>query len=137
MPNFRIVKRYLIVNADDFGLSHGVNRGVIKAHEQGIVTSASLMVRWPAAAAAAAYCHEHPGLSAGLHFDLGQWTYRNGNWESLYEVAPVNDVAALKREADLQLGAYLRLLGRNPSHLDSHQHVHRQEPARFSGSSVP
>jgi predicted glycoside hydrolase/deacetylase ChbG (UPF0249 family) len=47
--------RYLIVNADDFGQSHGVNRGVIEAFENGIVTSASLMVRWPAAVEAAAY----------------------------------------------------------------------------------
>jgi len=47
-------QRYLIVNADDFGQSQGVNRGVIAAHEHGIVTSASLMVRWPAAIEAAA-----------------------------------------------------------------------------------
>jgi len=38
-------RRYLIVNADDFGQSPGVNRGIIQAHEHGIVTSASLMVR--------------------------------------------------------------------------------------------
>ena len=44
--------RSLIVNADDFGQSRGVNRGVIEAHERGIVTSASLMVRWPAAESA-------------------------------------------------------------------------------------
>lgn len=47
--------RFLIVNADDFGQSPGVNRGIIEAHEHGIVTSASLMVRWPAATEAAAY----------------------------------------------------------------------------------
>src|SRR4051794_16830036 len=47
--------RYVIVNADDFGQSRGINRGIILAHEQGIVTSASLMVRWAAAAEAAAY----------------------------------------------------------------------------------
>ena len=41
-------KRFLIVNADDFGLSEGVNRGIIEAHERGIVTSASLMVLKPA-----------------------------------------------------------------------------------------
>ena len=52
-------KRFLIVNADDFGLSEGVNRGIIEAHERGIVTSASLMVLKPAAASAAAYGREH------------------------------------------------------------------------------
>ena len=51
--------RYLIVNADDFGLSPGVNRGVVQAHERGIVTSASLMVRQPAAGAAAACARAH------------------------------------------------------------------------------
>ena len=56
----------LIVNADDFGQSPGVNRGIIEAHEHGIVTSASLMVRWPAAASAAAYAREHARLGLGL-----------------------------------------------------------------------
>ena len=42
------MKRCLIVNADDFGQSTGVNQGIITAYEQGIVTSASLLVRWPA-----------------------------------------------------------------------------------------
>ena len=68
--------RFLIVNADDFGQSAGVNRGVAMAHEQGIVTSASLMVRWPAATGAAAFGRAHPGLSVGLHVDLGEWARR-------------------------------------------------------------
>ncbi len=42
-------RRFLIVNADDFGQSPGINHGIIKAFEKGIVTSASLMVRFPAA----------------------------------------------------------------------------------------
>ena len=46
-------ERYLVVNADDFGRSEGVNRGILRAHERGIVTSTSLMVRWPAAEHAA------------------------------------------------------------------------------------
>jgi predicted glycoside hydrolase/deacetylase ChbG (UPF0249 family) len=125
-----VVDRYLIVNADDFGLSSGVNRGIIKAHEQGIVTSASLMVRMPGAAEAAAYGREHPRLSIGLHFDMGEWTYREGRWVSVYEVAPVHDGSAVGRQADCQLAAFRRLLGRNPSHIDSHQHVHRHEPVR-------
>ena len=58
-------KRFLIVNADDFGLSEGVNRGIIEAHERGIVTSASLMVLKPSAVSAAAYSREHLRLRRG------------------------------------------------------------------------
>ena len=55
-------KTYPIVNADDFGRSPGVNWGIIEAHGGGIVTSASLMVRWrPAAAKVAAYAMRTPG----------------------------------------------------------------------------
>src|SRR5215210_6058372 len=95
--------RFLIVNADDFGQSPGVNRGVIAAHERGIVTSASLMVRWPAAAEAAAYARARPGLSVGLHVDLGEWVYRDGAWAARYEVARADDRAAVAAELARQL----------------------------------
>ncbi len=72
-------ERGLIVNADDYGRSSGINRGVIKAHESGIVTSASLMVRWPAAVEAAEYCRDRPDLSLGLHVDLAEWVYVDGS----------------------------------------------------------
>ena len=49
----------LIVNADDFGQSAGINSGIIRAHEEGIVTSASLMVRYATAADAAAYAKKY------------------------------------------------------------------------------
>jgi predicted glycoside hydrolase/deacetylase ChbG (UPF0249 family) len=123
-------RRSLIVNADDFGQSPGVNRGIIEAHADGIVTSASLMVRWPAAAEAAAYAREHPGLSLGLHFDFGEWAYRNGTWEKLYEVVPEDDIPAVADEASRQLAAFRRLAGRDPTHLDSHQHAHLRKPMR-------
>ncbi len=122
--------RFLIVNADDFGLSPGVNRGIVEAHEHGIVTSASLMVRWPAAAEAAAYGRAHPELSVGLHVDLGEWVFRAGEWQDLYEVVNLEDRAAIEAEATRQLDLFRRLLGRQPTHLDSHQHVHRDDPAR-------
>ena len=64
--------RTLIVNADDFGRSAEINAGIVQAHRDGIVTSASLMVRWPAAVGAAAYARERPDLALGLHFDLGE-----------------------------------------------------------------
>ena len=78
------MRRAVIVNADDFGQSAGITRGIIAAHERGIVTSASLMVRWPAAAAAAAYARAHHRLSVGLHVDLGESVYRAGHWVALY-----------------------------------------------------
>jgi len=118
------------VNADDFGQSAGVNRGIIEAHEAGIVTSASLMVRWPTAVQAAAYARKHPALSIGLHFDFGEWIYHRGNWNSVYEVVPDSHVGAVAREASRQLTTFRRLVGRDPIHLDSHQNVHRRVPLR-------
>jgi chitin disaccharide deacetylase len=121
-------KRYLILNADDFGQSPGVNRGIIEAHERGIVTSASLMVRWPAAGEAAAYGLEHPDLSLGLHFDFWEWTCRRRTWAPLYQVVPEDDVEAVAHEASRQMAAFRRLVGRDPTHIDSHQHAHRKDP---------
>lgn len=123
-------EKHLIVNADDFGQIAAINRGIIEAHEHGIVTSTSLMTRWPAAEAAAHYAREHPKLSVGLHFDLGEWAYREGNWLPLYTVVPLDDVSAIKKEIALQLAKFRRLLGRQPTHIDSHQHLHLQEPVR-------
>lgn len=124
------MKRYLIVNADDFGQSVGVNQGIIAAHEQGIVTSASLMVRWPAAVEAATYAQAHPELSLGLHLDLGEWVYSDGAWATLYEVVRSDDAVAVAHEVACQIATFRRLVGREPTHIDSHQHVHRNQPTR-------
>lgn len=123
-------KRHLIVNADDFGQSDGVNRGIVEAYENGIVTSASLMVRWPAAVEAAGYSREHPELSLGLHFDLGEWIYRDDTWCPLYEVVSLDYAFAVREEMYRQLATFRSLVGRDPTHLDSHQHVHQHEPVR-------
>ncbi len=115
--------RHLIVNADDFGRSPGINEGVMQAYEQGIVTSASLMVRWPDAKSAAAYAGLE-GLALGLHVDLGEWVVREGQWKTLYRVVDPTDTHAVRDEVNHQLDLFRSLCGRNPSHLDSHQHVH-------------
>ena len=121
--------RLVVVNADDFGQSAGINRGVIEACEHGIVTSASLMVCWPTAAAAAAFARQAP-LSVGLHVDLGEWCYRRGEWVAGYQRVNLDDANAVEREIGTQLDRCCDLLGRPPTHLDSHQHVHRTEPSR-------
>ena len=128
--------RALIVNADDFGQSAGVTQGIIEAFERGIVRSASLMVRGREAAAAAAYGRDHPALSIGLHLDLGEWRFRDGRWQSLYEVVPLDDESAVGDEMARQLDRFRALMGTDPTHIDSHQHVHRREPARSAAIAV-
>jgi len=107
--------KYLIVNADDFGYTQGVNHGIIAAHEQGVVLSTSLMVDPPGAAEAATLARQYPQLGVGLHFVV---TNKNGPPIDLF------DVAAIEKELHRQYQRCCDLLGRLPTHLDSHHHVH-------------
>jgi predicted glycoside hydrolase/deacetylase ChbG (UPF0249 family) len=118
------------VNADDFGLSCGVNRGIVVAHERGIVTTTSLMVRARAANEAAEYARSHPSLGVGLHVDIAERKYEDDGWVLVYSHADEDDDAALLTEVRSQLDRFRQLVGRDPTHLDSHQHVHRKEPLR-------
>ncbi len=124
------MNRYLIVNADDFGRSRGVNDGVIACHEDGILTSASLMVRWPAAGEAAVYARRKSRFSVGLHVDLSEWTVDKGEWRPLYERVAEDDEAAVEAEIGAQLALFRELVGGDPTHIDGHQHVQREEPAK-------
>jgi predicted glycoside hydrolase/deacetylase ChbG (UPF0249 family) len=120
----------LIVNADDFGMSPGINAGIIAAHDRGIVTSASLMVRCPAATEAASMAAERPNLGIGLHLDIAEWVYHDGSWTAVYQVVPADDVDAIEVEVAKQLDWFHRLMRRAPTHIDSHQHVHMSEPIK-------
>lgn len=120
--------KQLIVNADDFGLSSGVNAGIAQAHLHGIVTSSSLMVRQCAAEEAAALARRLPRLAVGLHIDLWESVFRDGQWVRLYSRV-AEEGEAIEREVQAQLARFRELMGRQPDHLDTHQHVHRREPA--------
>jgi len=100
--------RLLIVTADDFGLSHGVNRGIVEAHREGILTSTSLMVHRPAAEQAADLVRECPALSVGLHLEL--------------DLAGAPDVPT---QLERQLSRFTALVGAPPTHVDSHHDVHK------------
>ena len=106
-----------IVNGDDFGASRGINRGILEAHEHGILTSASLMVNMPAAEDAVAQARHHRGLSVGLHFNLTN----EGE-----PVVDLGDVAACRAEVERQIERFVVLMGRLPTHLDTHHNVHRR-----------
>ena len=115
----------LIINADDFGLSPATNQGIVQCRQQGILTSASLMVRAPAAAEAARYAADDPSFSLGLHVELGEWEYRTGKWVQTAQVVSLDHSMAVRDEIYRQVDAFIKLTGKNPTHLDSHQHVHR------------
>jgi predicted glycoside hydrolase/deacetylase ChbG (UPF0249 family) len=122
--------RRLVVNADDFGLSAGINAGIVRAHTEGIVTSASLMVHGDAAREAVRATRELPGLDLGLHVDLAEWVCADGEWRAAYAIVDTADPDAVAGEFERQLDRFQTLTGRLPTHLDSHQHVHREEPTR-------
>src|SRR5688500_1911968 len=104
--------RWLIVNADDLGQSDCINAGIFESVEHGIVTSASMMVRWQAHRDAAAWARRQPSLGVGLHLDLGEWIIKDGEWEPLYEVVDVDDADAVRLELQRQLGLFEDALGR-------------------------
>lgn len=110
-------ERLLIVNADDLGTSTEINRGVLEACERGLVTSASLMVDRPGAAPFAKLDRGPSLLSVGLHATL---TTESG----VLEVELGDCRAELRR----QLARFRELLGREPTHLDSHHNVHLERP---------
>jgi predicted glycoside hydrolase/deacetylase ChbG (UPF0249 family) len=113
--------RYLIFNADDFGYSPGTNRGIVECHAHGVLTSTSLMVHGASAAEAAGLATEHPELAVGLHFDV---------WGEDEREFDTDDVPAVRDEFLRQLDLFRELLDRDPTHVDSHRHVHR-EPHLF------
>lgn len=113
----RVPARNLIVNADDFGAARGINQGIVHCHKHGVVTSTSLMVRGRAAAEASVLAHEHPALAVGLHWDLDSETSGNR--------VEMGDPRSVRGELERQLEDFHRLMGRPPTHVDSHHHVHR------------
>jgi predicted glycoside hydrolase/deacetylase ChbG (UPF0249 family) len=108
--------RMLVVNADDLGLSRGINDGILEAHTEGIVTSASLMVSAPGAAEAVRGAADHPEMSLGLHF--------------VDDDSDLDDPAVAARRFEVQLERFRSLVGRDPTHVDSHHHVHTSTPRR-------
>jgi predicted glycoside hydrolase/deacetylase ChbG (UPF0249 family) len=112
------LRRYVIFNADDFGQTPGITRGIVQCHREGVVTSTSLMVTGAAVDEAVAASKENPHLAIGLHFDLC------GEDERDFDTT---NISATRDEFYRQLDHFIKLTGRKPTHVDSHRHVHREE----------
>lgn len=131
-----------IFNADDFGISKGVNAAIVKAHREGILNSASLMINQKYAAEAVKLAKEMPELEMGLHVNLtneypaasaqeipllvdGQGKLKNGfvNLLLLSFLKPRQLRLQVEIEMRAQIAKYLTT-GLPLQHLDSHRHVH-------------
>jgi hopanoid biosynthesis associated protein HpnK len=139
------VLRSLVVNADDLGLTVGVNNGIFDAHDHGVLTSASLFANGRATADAIARALRRPSLGVGCHLTLvdGQPTLSPARVPSLIEGdgrfrtswKPFIVSCLLGRislaEVELELAAQIdriRSAGVTLTHLDAHKHVHAYPP---------
>jgi predicted glycoside hydrolase/deacetylase ChbG (UPF0249 family) len=131
-------QRRLIVNADDYGLSRGVNTGIIEAAERGVVTSTSMMVNLPGFDDAVALARSARSLSIGLHFNLTTGkplttapSLMRRSTGQFYPLATLLtrasfgfvDAAEVREECTAQIDRLLEA-GIQPTHIDSHRHVH-------------
>lgn len=132
----------LIVNADDFGLTAGVSRGILEARRRGIVTSTTLLANRSSDPALLEEL-KASGLGVGLHLNLtlGLPVSNPKRIPSLVDaegkfIRDAREAArrAKPEEARIEIGAQIdafrRLMGRFPTHLDSHHHVGRHEPVQ-------
>ena len=132
--------RRLIVNADDFGFTSGVNRAIVEAHSQGVVTSSTLMANGPAFSEAARLAetvpklsvgchvvltdgdpvlgaHQLPSLTAGPHFRDGMMAF------AARAIAGRMDAGEIAAEASAQIRK-IQASGIVVSHIDTHKHTH-------------
>jgi chitin disaccharide deacetylase len=140
--------RQLIVNADDFGYSPGVTRGIIEAHRRGIVTSTTVMVNMPGAPEAVEQALiDTPNLGLGLHLNLTagrpvvagdtipDLVGPNGEFHSrstAFARLSLMDPQQLEVEMRAQLSRFIDLAGRAPDHLDSHHHATYASPTTIN-----
>jgi chitin disaccharide deacetylase len=132
--------RRLIVNADDFGFTAGVNRAIVEAHLRGVVTSATLMANGPAFAEAAGLAKTVPKLSIGCHVVLTDGEpvlaaqqlpslttasrFRDGMFTfAVRAIAGRIDAAQITAETAAQIRK-IQSAGIAVSHIDTHKHTH-------------
>lgn len=125
-----ISSRFLIINADDLGISSEVNRGIFTAYGKGVITDSSLLITGPFSKEAIEEIKANPNFQVGLHINLDSVL----GWESLgkekftrqelhQHMNKTTFVKKIHQEIHEQIEAFLET-GLIPSHIDTHHHVH-------------
>lgn len=142
-----MTSRLLIINADDYGLTEGIARGVLRAHRHGVVTSVSVLAVGPCVRRTARWLADEPGLGTGAHLaligvdpplltrrEIPTLTTRRGGFPRDYRaflaraLAGRIDPADVEREFTAQLERLTGECGLRLTHLDTHQHLHLWPP---------
>jgi predicted glycoside hydrolase/deacetylase ChbG (UPF0249 family) len=143
--DFIDMDKYLIINADDYGISQGVCRGVIEGHLYGIITSTSVMINMPFTEEAIRKVqNEAPDLGIGLHInltsgypvlpaaDVQSLVTSEGIFRNLFHLAESPPISKhLQSEILAQFNRFAEITGGIPDHLDSHQFVTYILPVAF------
>jgi chitin disaccharide deacetylase len=135
------VANHLILNADDFGLSHEHNLAILQAHQAGSITSASLMMGQPGTAGAVAMAHATPTLAVGLHLALSDAVpvlppnlinrlVRSDGRFYPNEAALLRTAFSIegRRQLRAEIGAQFRAFGQTGlicDHVNTHRHSHQ------------
>jgi predicted glycoside hydrolase/deacetylase ChbG (UPF0249 family) len=139
------VPRSLVINADDLGLTVGVNNGIFDAHDRGVLTSASVFANARATDDALARALKRPALGVGCHLTLvdGQPTLSparvpsliedagrfRGSWKPFIVSCLLGRISLLEVEQELTAQIdRIRSAGVALTHLDAHKHVHAYPP---------
>ncbi|HEU4421853.1 MAG TPA: ChbG/HpnK family deacetylase [Pilimelia sp.] len=139
--------KLLIVNADDYGLTEAIARGILRAHREGVVTSTSVLAVGPALGRTARWLADHPRLATGAHLalvgedpplltrrEIPTLVTRTGGfphtWQGFLARAAAGrvDPADVEREFTAQLERLTRDHGLRLTHVDTHQHLHLWPP---------
>ncbi|MGA2132337.1 MAG: ChbG/HpnK family deacetylase [Bryobacteraceae bacterium] len=128
-----IYRKRLVTNGDDFGFTPDVNRGIVAAHRNGILTATTLMANGDAFDDAVRWARQTPSLDIGCHLVLIQGRSLLPPYKSLPASAPELLVALAARRIRVyeELEAQIRKIvaaGVRPTHLDSHKHTHLLPP---------
>lgn len=137
LPRRRI---HLIVNADDFNLTQGVSRGILQAHDYGIVTSTSFLINLPVSRSLVRELTKRKRLGVGLHLNVtlgrslsspeeipslvnSKGYFRRGSELDLRKIRQED----LVTEYEHQIERFKNVFARLPTHLDTHHHLHEEK----------
>lgn len=125
----------LIINGDDFGITHACNLAIIDCHKRGVLTSTSIMMNMPYAQEALELWQHNKTLSVGLHLNITLGYPINKNTNNIvnsdgtfskeilnYRTTQLN-LDEISKECQSQMDKFIKIAGRKPDHINSHHAI--------------